>query len=226
MAQQKKNLSRPLLAAAVVVVLLAAIGIGWMLGRGGSDEPTQPVTASQDSSASTSNGETAGSCGLPAGSDAAPTEAPEATWEVVRGATVPRSQEFGPAKVTDDGDRACYARNPTGALFAAANFVGMPLDVFLEHITPGPYKDLYDGLEIPEPTPGDVFTVRAFKVEPKGPDKVTVTLVSSSSSGTTMTAIPGDLVWEDGDWMVDGTQENQGSTKVTSLDGYVEWGPK
>lgn len=226
MAQQKKNLSRPLLAAAVVVVLLAAIGIGWMLGRGGSDEPTQPVTASQGSSASTSNGETAGSCGLPAGSDAAPTEPPEATWEVVRGATVPRSPEFGPTEVTNDGDRSCYARNPTGALFAAASFIGMPLDVYLEHVTPGPYKDLYEGVEIPEPTPGEVLTVRGFKVEPKGADRVTVTLVTSLSTGTTMTAAAGDMVWKDGDWMVDGQQEDQGSTKLTNLDGYVEWGPK
>lgn len=224
MAQQKKNLSRPLLAAAVVVVLLAAIGIGWMLGRGGSDEPTPPATASQDSS--TSNGETAGSCGLPAGSDAAPTEAPAATWEVVRGATVPRSPEFGPTEVTDDGDRSCYARNPTGALFAMANFTGMPLDVYLKHVTPGPYRDLYEGVEVPTPNPGDVLSVRGFKVESRSADQVTVTLVVSSSSDPTLTAIPGDLVWTDGDWKVDGRQEDKGSSQLTSLDGYVKWGPE
>lgn len=221
MAQQKKNLSRPLLAAAVVVVLLAAIGIGWMLGRGGSDEPTQPATASQGSSSAPSGGDTDGICGLPVGSQEVPQEGPEARWEIRRQLTVPSAPDYGPGATTE-GAPSCFAHNPMGAVFFVLNFQGMTPEQQAGRIKDGEIEPQGGEETI---TAKDVLTVRAFKAEAKGPDRVDMTIVYGFGSGP-LTAIPASAVWVDGDWKIDGTALGGGSEQVTSLDGFVEWGPK
>ncbi|VTR76035.1 hypothetical protein [Cellulomonas hominis] len=61
-----------------------------------------------------------GSCPLPADNQDIPVAGPEATWVAYGYVFVPQSQVYGP--VTEGGRQwGCFAHNPTGALFAAAN---------------------------------------------------------------------------------------------------------
>lgn len=228
MAKKKRSGIAWIVAAAAVVVLVA-IALGWALGSRGNETAPPVATTSgtsggQASSSSGDGEETDGICGLPVGSQEVPEAGPEATWEIRRGATVPTSKEYGPG-IVKNGDRSCFAHNPLGAVFASANFMGLTQEAFLSHVTPGAYYDALAAADAGDPTPGETLTVRGFKVEQLGGDKMRVTLVTSLGGQAPLVAIPGDVVWADGDWKVDGEQTDQGSQTLTSLEGYVPWGP-
>lgn len=222
---KKKRSGIAWIIAVVAVIVLAAVALGWALGSRGSEQPP-PVATTSGAVASSSDGgeETDGTCGLPAGNSQVPQVAPEATWEIRRGVTVPTSKAYGPG-IVKDGDRSCFAHNPSGAVFASANFMGLAQEEFLSHVTPGSYYDALAATDVGDPTPGETMTIRGFKVEQLDGDKMRVTLVTSMSSQAPLIAIPGDVVWTDGDWKVDGEQVDHGSQTLTSLEGYVPWGP-
>lgn len=221
------------IGAVTVVVLVLACGLGWFLGRGSDDQPpTQTAaseepaqTASSEASPSTTSSaedeETDGQCGLPVGSQAIPAEGPEATWEIHRSLTVPSSEEFGPAEVTEEGDRRCFAHNPTGALFFVINFQGLPSELQGGHIVGG----FPEGVDTSSPTPsGVVLSVRGFRLEPKGPDEVDVVGVYQLNSD--QFAVRVKVVWNDGRWMVSQEDLRSGRIEMDELGSYVPWGPE
>ena len=61
-------------------------------------------------------------CGLAAGDQRIPATPPESEWELVDGIASPQSDTVGPG-VREGKRRLCYAHSPTGALFAAVNFL-------------------------------------------------------------------------------------------------------
>lgn len=216
----KRNRTRTVIVIlAIAAVVLAGVGLGWWLGRSGAETP--PPATTTGTSAATSGTDTDGACGLPVGSQEVPGEGPEAKWEIRRQLTVPSSPEYGPGKV-EGGDRSCFAHNPMGAVFFILNLQGMAPEDQVKHIHGGDFKadDLGN-----DPQTTDVLTVRGFQVEPTGPDRVDVTVAYGFGSGP-LTAIPATAVWVDGDWKLDGDAPDQGSRQVTSLDGFVQWGPQ
>lgn len=226
---QNKNRRLWWIAAIVAITLLvAAVGVGWLMGSGGREG--NPPTASQRSSAGgeDSDDEAGGDsiCGLPEGSQSIPAEGPEAEWQILMTHTVPSSEEFGPGE-TKDGDRACFAHNPTGALFALLNTGRvLPKEHKLKHITDGPLRDIAEEQPEETPDPESRTTVRGFKLEVESKNEVLVRPVYSTDGGA-LYEVPMRMIWRDGDWMIDGTQEASSSAEpVESLEGYVKWGPE
>lgn len=170
-------------------------------------------------------GEVAGACDLPVGDQSLPPEAPDARWELIDGAGLPISEEFGPH--AQDGDaRVCYPRNPTGALFAAANILPRLYfndEVLNRQVTPGAMRDSVsrDAKGNPrEPVP--VSTV-AYRIDSYSSTEASVVLVAQQSDS--LLAVPFRLVWADGDWKGDGSDMNlQPPYEVNGLTGFTPWG--
>lgn len=227
---KKKNTRTVVIAVVIALaVLAAAVGVGWIVGSGSRDD-ADTSTASQGASggadedeAESSGGESV--CGLPEGSQEVPAEGPEAEWQILQGHTVPSSSEkFGPGE-TKGADRACFAHNPTGALFAALN-IGrvLPKELVLKHMTEGEFRDALEDAPEPSVDPNSRMEVQGFKLDVKSKNMVVVRPVYSMDGGV-LHEIPVRMVWQDGDWMIDGTYRTQ-PQDLESLDGYVEWGPK
>lgn len=170
---------------------------------------------------------------LPAEDQSLPTRAqpPAAQWLPVGRMVAPFAPQVGPV-LTDGGVHRCYARTPTGALFAAAGFVAGLTDP--EHLTeavadltaPGPGRDAL--LELAETNPvaitgsGQAGEIVGFTYLSTGMSTVAVALVIEAPNGGRVAA-PITLTWA-GDWQVvlppDGELTALASP-ITSLDGYV-----
>lgn len=139
---------RGFIAAAVVVALIAVLGVVLVL-TGPSDEPgtvgaqppetTSPAitAATTPGASSTSAGSTTtipapddGSvCGLPEGEQTVPVSGPpDTTWDLVGTMAAPTAPgTHGPGEVRD-GLRSCFARSPLGVLYAAVNVLAATTD--------------------------------------------------------------------------------------------------
>lgn len=215
----------PAVAVGAVLLLLVGLGVGLLAGRGGEARPTQ--TASADGSSSGTAGGSDSACGLAPGSQEVPQKGPEAEWATLDRTVVPTSKTYGPTQI-DGPLRTCYAHSPTGALFAAMN-IGTALfapggdKVLAEQVTDGPLKDsLKDQAgRHDEESSADRAEIRAFSVTANDPDHVEVVVISQPA-GASMKRIPLTMVWQDGDWRVDGQAQNQAEA-IDSMEGYVPW---
>lgn len=187
--------------------------------------PRDPVDPSTSPEAD-SGREVDGACDLPVGDQSIPTEPPEARWELIGGAGLPISSEFGPH--AEDGEaRVCYPRNPTGALFAAANIlprVYLSEEVRSRQITSGPMKDQVS--RDAESNPRDSVPVQTvgYRIDAYTSSSADIVLVVQQSDA--FLAVPFRVVWEDGDWKGDGSDPNvQPPYEVQSLAGFTDWSP-
>src|SRR4051795_11509350 len=112
-------------AAFLGIVIIAVVGI--LLIRPGessdSDHGTPPQS-SNDGKPAASADPAASVCGLAPGSQEIPQTPPEAKWELVGKVAAPTAAAVGPGR-KEGKLRTCYAHSPTGALFAAANFIAV-----------------------------------------------------------------------------------------------------
>src|SRR3954447_23570889 len=116
-----------ILAAAFIAALLL-LGLALLLGTGGNDStgtdnqhanrpPSANPPARKDPNASV--------CGLPPGSQQIPAVAPQTRWELVGTIAAPTEPKtIGPG-IQQGKRRLCFAHSPTGALFAAVNFIAI-----------------------------------------------------------------------------------------------------
>ena len=230
MAKKKKS-GIAWIVAVVAAVVLAAVALGWVLGSRGGEDPPVATQGTSGSHASSSPSEVAeetdGICGLPVGDRKVPNAGPEATWELKHGMTIPTSKEYGPG-ITKDGDRACFAHNPMGAVFFALNLPAVDPDKQGSHIKGGGSSSSPSGSTAPS-SGSTVFTVRGFKVDAPSPDRAIVTTAFEVSGQPGYQAITAAYEWSDGDWK--GVPDDPSNTTdeaepLTSLDGFVPWGPK
>lgn len=229
MAQRRKGRLGWIAGAVALILLVAAVGVGWFLGSGGREG--EAPTASEGASAASGGGsgsseDSTSRCGLPEGDQAVPAEGPEAEWQILMSHTVPSSEKFGPGE-TKGGDRACFAHNPTGALFALLNTGRvLPTEHKIKHVTDGPLRDSLVGAEEETPDPNSRTTVRGFKLDVVSKDEVVVRPVYSTDGGE-LYEVGMRMVWSEGDWKIDGTQDAASTPDpVDSLEGYVTWGPE
>ena len=225
---KKKRSGIAWIAAAVAAIVLAAIALGWVLGsRGGDEDPPAATrgTSGGPASSSSAEGATDGICGLPVGSQTVPASGPEATWELKNGMTIPTSKAFGPG-IVKDGDRACFAHNPMGAVFFALNLPAVDPKHQSRHV-----KGEDPGSS--EPATSDagtkVLTVRGFKVESPSPDRAVVTIAYEVSGQPGYQSGTGAYEWSDGDWkgvLDDPVNTTTEFEQLSSLDGFIGWGPK
>lgn len=164
------------------------------------------------------------------------TQAPNSTWTRIGTTYVPAVDDHGPAVIDDDGYRHCYARTPTGAVLAMANYYAMSsIEALREknarvRVAPGPGREA--AIRKRE-TPGTssatktnvTYQVVGFRVLSYDGNTAMVEGALEFSDGIKMAWIM-DLAWAEGDWKIQLTDEGENLTRPTviqTLHGYIEW---
>lgn len=201
-----------------------------------SVQPTdEPASAPASGPAQTSRPERrSGSCGLPAGDQTVPAEAPAADgWDVSRKVVVPRSSTYGPGTTDSDGFRHCFAHSPTGAVYAAYSAIAAIADqsklvpTVKKLMVPGPATDSLLRQAATGGSSSDASTVQVvgYRVIAAAPDQVTLMLampVESVYMSANLT-----LVWHQGDWRVQpptpGEAVGAPFSQHRDLSDFVKW---
>jgi len=170
---------------------------------------------------------------LPAEDQSLPTRAqpPAAQWLPVGRMLAPFAAQVGPV-LNDGGVARCYARTPTGALFAAAGFIAALTDPQVleravgELTAPGPGRDALVELAATNPVAitgsGQAGEIVGFTYLSTGMSTVAVAVVIEAPNGGRVAA-PITLTWA-GDWQVSLPPDGDLTalaTPITSLEGYV-----
>ena len=232
------------IGAAVFVVVVLALG-AWVVGGrvisggragGGSSAPSAtPRPAAASAAASASSDPAASACGLVAGDQAVPVQAPVGRTDTVApGLGIPVVDGVGPGMRS--GISRCFAHSPTGALLASANWMRwfssqqrLP-EVITTLMAEGQDRDRL-ARQVNDEWDGSTsspLTINGFKVDVRGPDEVVVTLAvrTGSSSDEGLVSWPVLLRWEKGDWKVVAPANNSwGQEPVNSVaqGGFTEW---
>lgn len=194
--------------------------------------------ATSSSSAGTGEEATEGwedtGCNGTEGSSEIPTSPPsDVEWVPLGAMSVPQSGEYGPLQVDDPPLRQCYQHSPTGALFAAINIPaagsstgsGADLEaVARQQMTPGPTQEQFLAAAASGDAETSADTVAAFQISACTPDRCNVSVVANS--GGQLVQGTYSLVWVDGDWKLDGTQQIAASALDAVPAGFVQWAPE
>ncbi|TCC43611.1 hypothetical protein [Kribbella sindirgiensis] len=201
-----------------------------------SVQPTdEPATAPASGPAPTNSPERqTGSCGLPAGDQTVPAEAPAVDgWEVSRKVVVPRSSTYGPGTTDSDGFRHCFAHSPTGAVYAAYSAIAAIADqsklvpTVKKLMVPGSATDSLLRQAAAGGSSSDASTVQVvgYRVIAAEPDRVTLMLampVESVYMSANLT-----LVWHQGDWRLQppppGEAVGAPFSQHRDLSDFVKW---
>lgn len=215
-----------LVVVAVVVVLV--------FGRGNNSDNITPRPIAPSSTAVPNSGGAGGSstndsaCNLAGGTEI-PTAGPPAEWSNKELFIVPSSPQFGPVKVSGS-EWGCFSHSPTGALFAAANYVaGLgdegyedfmrgasinndSLNSYLATTSPGSHKQ----------EPGLVGQIAGYQFVGVEDDLVVVNLAVQLDDVTGAFKI--GLSWdaEAGTWKADLSRSDLTLT-TTELSAYTSW---
>ncbi len=178
-------------------------------------------------------------CGLPDGDQSIPTTALAADWRVIDRAVVPISpNRYGPADETM-GIYTCYARNPGGALTAAAldaaqrgsRTVDASEYVEARYAKGANYEQGLAALEALEAQPDDNLSaeIAGFRVLSYTPAEARLEIVlrlTESQFAGQLLASYYELTWVDGDWQLIMPADFDATVRaIDTLAGYVEWSP-
>lgn len=222
---------RAMVAAAVVAVIVIAgvvLAVTNMITRT-PDEPT-PTSTITSPSATPDSG--CPQLATQTGS-ATITDAPTTTWTLVGRMAAPAVEGTGPAVVDPDGWRHCYARTPTGALVAAANYIAMT-DVTELHarlaqdgLMPSEARDRLMASPEPFNRSVDPMQIRGFRMVSFTADTAVVDLAVEMRGRTAAMTVT--LHWYEGDWRL-GVRGDETSQELDidysfppSLYGYIAW---
>lgn len=234
------------IAAAVFLVVVLALG-AWVVGgrvvsggRAGGSSPApsaKPPAASAAGSVAASAGSdpAASACGLAAGDQQVPVQAPVGrTHTIAPGLDIPVVDGVGPDMRS--GISRCFAHSPTGALLASANWMKwfssqqrLP-EVITALMAEGPDRDRL-ARQVDDSWDGSTSSpvkINGFKIDVRGADEVVVTLAvrTGRSSEEGLVSWPVLLRWEKGDWKVVAPASNSwGQEPVDSVSqgGFTEW---
>jgi hypothetical protein len=214
-------------AGVVVLVLILAVVYALLppVGAAPSGQPTPNSTSASTQPSAASGGSV---CGLPEGKPTIPGPGLTSKWELNGKTAVPTDPTvYGPGK-SADGARTCYARNPTGALYAAANFLSASVEqqgtvMVKDLIAKGEMRDKYLASPM-EFGPKDAtlsIQVGGFRVQSYVKETAVVVLGVKGSNGT-LFSLTVPLKWEDGDWKVN-LESLSRMAQVTTLNDFVPW---
>lgn len=231
--------------AAMTLVVLVVLGLVWVLFAGRDSEsaaptgstatpsagvgstPAQTPAASSKSEPATAQWPDAGCHGTPA-SPVPPAEAlTDLTWEPVLTSALPSSNTVGPARV-DGPVRTCYQHSPAGALMAAVNIQVaqyLPPDgakALEAQVTAGAGRDeMLAALARSEGQPGNIA---GYRIGACVPTRCNVELATSGQGLYAAAVVP--LVWDSGDWKIDGSDAMPVGGLVAGIpQGFTPWGP-
>lgn len=221
-------------AAAAIVAGIVALGLLWTVTTllGGDDTGSPPAVAATAAPQPSTSGQ-ASVCGLP-GVELSGTldSAPAAQWTLVGTTAAPAVDGAGPGVIDADGFRSCYARTPTGALVAAANYAALgsypPVRERFDRdaTVPGPGRDALLAKPAPTRAPSTVrVQIVGFRVLRYTGDQADIDLAVRSSSGAVAgVALP--LRWAQGDWKIpvaDDGSDLATYTQLSDVSGYIPW---
>jgi hypothetical protein len=223
-----------ILAAAFIAGLvllglaLLLIGIG-----GGNDDANRRPSTKAPASAPARKDPNASICGLPAGNQQVPAAPPETRWELVGKIAAPSAPRTTGPGIERGELRECYAHSPTGALFAAANFVAVASvakdspQVLRELTAAGAARDesLRANARSTDEGSAGGLQVAGFRVSSYSANEATLDLAFAvEAKGYVHLALP--MRWERGDWKVVVTTAQgpfAGYESIANLSGFVPW---
>ncbi len=238
-ADEDTAASKKVIGSAVVVVAIVVLGLVLTLTNlfGGKTEPTPntsaPSPATTGPATPTATTSEASVCGLDAVEMSGTLNtAPPAIWALVGTTAAPSIKGQGPGNVEDDGYRNCYARTPTGALLAAANYAAIgsydPLrkKFYEQAIMLGPGRDSLLAKPIPGSGGGGTrVQVGGFRLLRYDGEQAEVDLAFRTSNGAIGATVV-HLRWSGGDWkmpVADDGSELSPFAQIPSLNGYTLW---
>lgn len=221
-------------AAFVAVLVLAGLAL-FIAGRGGDDADRDGTSQREAAPTSTAPAKdpSASVCGLPAGSQRVPAVPPDAEWELVGTIAAPSAPETGPG-IERGQRRLCFAHSPTGALFAAVNFIAVTgrspnnAELLRELTATGRIRDqiLQEAAQEPDARdPSTRIQVAGFRFLAYDPSETSVDLALGVNQKG-YAHIPVSLRWQRGDWKaVIATQAGPFAALegLENLSGYVPW---
>ena len=233
---------RGLVVAGVFLVVVLVVGLLLAIVPSRDPEPVEgnvSAPPSTSSSASTQAQAAGAECALPAGDQTVPVVPPADTqWELVGRVVAPTAPDlYGPAAT--DPVRSCFARNPTGALYAAVNALATttlpdaPRLLAEELGAEGPGREAAlaqlpaDGSPVPNEADAQV-QLAGFQFLSYTEDETVIDLAIQTVTDAQNVTVraPFTLRWERDDWRVVHTSEGApfGTLQaVPSLAGYVPW---
>lgn len=246
-ADDKSPWTQPgFIAAAAVVAIIVLLGIVLAV-TGGSDGQAQDLPANgapPPASAPVTADANESVCGLDRGSQAIPTEAPQARWTLRGTVAVPTAPStYGPGTV-EDGVPACFAHSPTGALFAMLNIQAAmgdfakqpgryPIRKVLRMLAAGPGRDVLKdaAARAPVATKGSTrpaAQVAGFSIVRYEPNTVVIDVAFAGSRPGASGYVHGQstMRWERRDWKLVLTQSGapfDAVQPIADLSGYVPW---
>lgn len=245
-ADEKSPWTQPgFIAAAAVVAIIVVLGLAIAI-TGGSDSasPSDERANSAPPAVSPNTGDSDSVCGLDAGSQAIPSQAPKASWKLRGTVAVPTAPStYGPGKV-EDGVPTCFAHSPTGALFAMLNIQAAmgdiaeqpgryPIRKVLRMLAAGPGRDVLKdaAARAPVATKGDTTPgaqVAGFNIVRYEPDTVVIDVAFAGSRPEASGYVHGQstMRWERRDWKLVLTQSGapfDAVQPIADLTGYVPW---
>lgn len=148
------------------------------------------------------------------------------TWTPFLTAAIPSSATLGPTKVSGDM-RHCFAHSPAGAVMAATVY-GMEMfqsdgaAVIKDRWTPGPGRD--KALSDAASSEGGPGNMAGYGFAGCNPDRCNVQVSAVAGGQYSSGVVP--MIWQNGDWYVDGSVATPDGTVVTTLPaGLTQWGP-
>ena len=229
---------RGFIAAAVVVALVVAAAVVLVFTGGTDSTPAPQAGGPTTTTAPTTSpaADTAG-CNQPEGSQVPPVAAPVNDWELVGKLIAPTDPDgAGPGRISAEGLRSCFAHDPTGALFAAVNWLGTTTAPQLvgpaaESLTaPGPGRDVI--LAALANSPEDVIGASPGGFQVTGFSYLTYTgdvaMISMAIAlvGNGQASVPVTLQWSGEDWLMQIPADGNfgtGIQELPTLTGYVPW---
>ncbi|WP_445395092.1 hypothetical protein ACSMX9_17875 [Streptomyces sp. LE64] len=220
-------------------LLALALLAGVVLLARGDGEPaaaSAPAPSAPATAAASGDGRPAG-CRTDDGEQRKPERSPkDLYWKANGSNLVPVSKGSGPLKF-DGSVWYCFARTPTGAVFAAhaiADHFGYAgwREVVERQVVPGPGRDAYVAArkKAKDKSPSDAAAGAAyagFSVLSYNRREATVMLLVGAPGGDRYGSLSVALRWQDGDWKVVPDEDGAvygGGAAVDGTDGFVTWG--
>jgi hypothetical protein len=236
----KPPVSRGLVFAIVIVAILLVCVLVFIVGavaRSAGGHHASPV-ATHTSGPTDPSSETSADksvCGLP-GFAASGTlnAAPPTKWVLVGTVAAPTERAtVGPGVVKGDGFRSCYEHTPTGALFAAANYLALTSDaryagnVLRDLLVPGHGQQAAIASEASSPQSSSLrVQLAGFAIDSYSAKAATVDLAVTNEANGEFVSIPLELQWSGGDWKLVVTSAGTvplTATGLADLGGYTPW---
>lgn len=227
--------SKGTIVVGVLVGLVVVLGVALVLSNlpGGSGEQPASGTSSTSVTSSPAATDPSSFCGLKdVAMDGTVAAAPSAIWSLLGTMAVPAIEGQGPGKVEEDGYRSCFARTPTGALLAAANYSMMgsygPLQAkfYTNGVAPGPGRDaMVRSLETAVEGGTGGVQIAGFRVLRYDGNNADVEMAIKVDTGV-MVAMVLNLRWVERDWkfmLADDGSALSPVVQIRTLEGYVPW---